>query len=91
MRIGFEQQKCFKHVRQFVAFRTADNAAKNKIWQLLLRMRSKLTSANIDNCTQNPRYECKYHENRVQLFEFISIYLKYVNTVYFVFKYKIQF
>ena len=70
MRIGFEQQKCFKHVvRQFVAFRTADNAAKNKIWQLLLRMRSKLTLTNVDNCTQNPRYECKC---RAQVFEFID-------------------
>jgi len=25
-----EQQKCFEHVRQFVAFRAADNAAKAK-------------------------------------------------------------
>ena len=40
-----------------------------------------------DNCTQNPRYECKCHENRAQ---FIDMYLKYINTVYFVFKYKIQ-
>ena len=30
VRIGFEQQKCFEHVRQFVAFRAADNAAKAK-------------------------------------------------------------
>jgi hypothetical protein len=31
VRIGFEQQKCFEHVvRQFVAFRTANNAAKAK-------------------------------------------------------------
>ena len=29
-RIGFEEQKCFEHVRQFVAFRAADNAAKAK-------------------------------------------------------------
>ena len=44
----------------------------------------------IDNYTRNPRYECKCHENRAQVFEFIDVYLKYINTVHFVFRYKIQ-
>ena len=40
--LALSNRKCFEHVvRQLVAFRTADNAAKNKIWQLLLRMRNK--------------------------------------------------